>query len=226
MPNAPVYAKVGRPKRTSLQKAQRLVMSKIAKSVVQKTAETKSALGTWDRTCVDDLLYGQNLCYSISQGDTNQNRLGQKIHINNFYIKGKLIAVNNATVGNGTTVHRVMLIKTDQQLTPTNGQFASVDTIFRGSLTTLADRGFIDRYKNHVLYDKTFTQKTAISNANQHINFVINQKINKTVTYTSNLASYFKDEQYYLIVTSRKTDGTVGTCGFMNVQWGVQFKDL
>lgn len=228
MPNYPVVATnprgAGRRRKNGFSKAQSLVMTQIAKKVVQKEAETKSALYIYDQTCFDDLLYASNLTYFIAQGAGVQQRVGQKIHLKNFYIKGKLTSVNSAVVGNGTTIFRIMIIKSDQELTTTNATLTKGD-VFRGSTNTLTARGFPDLSKVSVIYDKTHTLTSDIANANEHRVFTINKKINKKVIFNADTTSYLKGEQYYFLVTAGKTDGSAATCGFLNCQIAINFKD-
>lgn len=234
MPSLPVVAQT--PKRGRKQskitnffsKAQTATVSRIAKRVVNRQAETKSPIYLSQQTFVDDLVYVINPLHNIAQGDALENRDGHKIHLKNFYIKGKFTAVNSATVGNGTTLMRFMIIKTPQQLATTNAgtTLGATSAVFRGSLVNFASRGFPDLSKVNVVYDKTWTMKTDQKDTNQHIAFVINKKIGKTFQYALNAASYAKEDNYYFVMTASKTDGTVGNCLLTDFQYAVNFKDI
>lgn len=231
MTNLPVVAqkKRGRkPVQNSFSRAQTAVVSSIAKRVINKQAETKSPITLSQLTLIDDLLYVINPLHNIAQGDTLESRDGHKIMLKNFYIKGKVTAVNNATVGNGSTLLRFMILKTPQQLTTSSGgvSYGATSAIFRGSLSNFASKGFPDLSKVNVIYDKVWTMKTDQLNTNQHLPFVINKKIGKTVSYQINTASYCKEDNYYFLITSAKTDGTVGTCALTDLQYAVNFKDI
>lgn len=199
-------------------------MAQIAKKVVFREAETKSALLTWDQTLFDDLAYGLNLTHAIAQGTGVQQRIGQKINLKNFYIKGKLTAINNATVGNGTTLFRLMIVKSDQEITISNATLTKSD-IFRGTTNNVSSRGFPDLSKISVVYDRQFLMKADIQNANEHIPFTLNKKIGKKVFFNQDSQSYLKSDQYYLLITASKTDGSAANCGFLNCQIAINFKD-
>lgn len=218
----------GKPQ-SGLTKASAREMAKIAKRVVNTVAETKTPLTLVTAgIMVDNIVHCVNPLFNIAQGDTLSSRDGQKIHLSSFYIKGKFTAINNATVGNGVTSIRFMIVKTPQIITNSGlgTTFGATSAVWRGTQNNLSVLGVPDLSKVQVVYDKLINMRADIQNTNEHYPFVIKQKINKKFQFALDAASYGKEDNYYFVFVANKTDGTVGNCAAFDFQYAVNFKDI
>jgi len=230
MTNAPVYARVGRKVKNGqrvLSNAQKSAVSKIAKKVLVRTAETQSYIKDQVQTLNNDSLYVHNLCGQIVQGTSSEQRVGEKILLKSFHIRMQLTQLNSTTVSNEGSTFRVMIIATKEKFTPTSGIISSSE-VFRGSTINLANRGHIDLHRHDVLYDKIvpFEVVSQLS-TNTSKSLIIKMKVNKTKIYETDGGNYFKDKQLYLVYTQTKTDPSiVGISGVTSYQFTTNFKDI
>lgn len=213
-------------KTKGLSQTQKKSVATIAKRVVHREAETKSAINSLSQAVAGDSVYAQNINFFLAQGDTSESIDGEKFMLKNIYMKASIIKHNNSTATNEDLTFRVMLIRTKKALTNTSTIITYSD-VFRGSSDRLASKGFVDLHKVDLLYDKTFH----FSQPNQANTFAqkaitINKKINKNLLFDTDNGGYLKDKNYYLIYTAHTPNNTVETVATLRAQWALNFKDL
>lgn len=193
MTNYPVVAqsKRGRPRRNTLSKASRLVMTKIAKKVVQNEAELKHNTGSQVNFSIPTT--GQiGILSNPAQGDTQVDRTG--IEINALYMNIKYhVLWDTAGTGGAMTV---WLIKDMQQAADTTPVIADVlETTFFSGLPNWNNR---KRFK--ILSKKSFYQDT--SKAEVMTEFT--QKLNFKVTFNGPLNTDIQKNGIYFIAVSNE----------------------
>lgn len=226
MTNAPVFAKMPKKYVQTKLNFSKKTMTAIAKKVVHGEAETKSAITATSQTLLNDLVYAQNLNFFISQGDTSETLDCEKLFIKNIYIRGLLLNSSNATNGQGDQCFRVQIVKTKKALTNVFSAITASD-VYRGATTFFAMQGFVDLHKVDLLYEKTF--RIGIpeqANVDQNIPFTINLKVNKNHYFDFDNGGYFKDKNYYFIITPYKSAAAGGlSVATLRMQWAINFKD-
>jgi len=144
----------------------------------------------------------------------------------NIHLRMKLEQVNSVGATNTSSTFRVSVIAHKQKIT-TSLTTPTITDIYRGATTDLANRGMLDLSKCDVLFDQTYNiPQPNQSNVSQHFNMVANVKLNKSATYESDNAAYFKDKTIYLVFTATKTDPSLAVVTHgLNYQWTANFKD-
>lgn len=181
------------PKKKKMDQAQ---VSKIAKKVVLKAAETKSSLTSYSMTPLDGVWAASNLNFPIGQGDTAEDVIGEKVYLKSINIRGNIyIATPEAGI---TTLARVVVFRTKQNLTTSTASITATDLV-RSPASTNPQQHHIDLHKVDLLYDSTFAltpQVSATQVIQQPFNIVL--PINKTHYFDSDSSGLFKDKQYYV----------------------------
>lgn len=200
--------------------AQVKAVTKIAKKVDIKNDETKSAFVSRSVNLFDSVVYASNLNYFITNDATNTGLIGNKMYLKNIHIKGQV-----AKSGTGTrdTNVRLMVIRTDQQLTATtNG--VTYSNIFRTSSNTAlpASALHVDFNKVKLLYDKHFQLKAPYANWTPTHVFDILIKINRSHKYEGS-SGYLEGGNYYFIMISE--DQTAATNAALGYDLAINFKD-
>ena len=226
MANYPVFAKS-----SSKKYKQRKItdftkkVTGIAKKVVHREAETKSALNnSIPGNMFNDSVYAQNLNFFISQGSNAENVIGEKFYLKNIHIKGTLSNLVNINTGNTPLFYRLLVIRTKKPLTNSSSIITATD-IFRSS-NSIASLAHVDLHKVDLIKDITGKLTNPINLTNDQTRFDINLKINKTHFIDTDNGGYLKDKNYYLIFTAYKVDNPVFNVGFLSLNWSINFKDM
>lgn len=197
----------------------------IAKKVVLREAETKSAIFQTGNNHYHDLVYAQNLIFGIAQGTSANSIIGEKLLIKNINLKGVITNLNNTSATNSSLMFRTVIIRTKTPLVNTFGVITQ-DQVFRQNYLEPATTGMLDLHKVDVLYDKThLISQPNISNVDNQRPFSLNLKVNKTHFVDTDNGGYLKDKNYYLITTCHKSGVIVSNVGYLRVTWTVNFKD-
>lgn len=226
MPNLPVFAK-SKPKGKYSAKIDLSAFNKQVKKVIHKQSETKSYLDNVSgQNLYNDFVYAQNLNYGISQGVNSEQIIGEKLFVKNIRVKGQVTSLCGTTPSNGQLAYRVLIVRTKKALT-SSWSAVTFSDIFRGSTTAVASRAMVDLHKVDVIYDKTKIigqpNNSAVAMMS-HVDF--NIKINKNHFCDQDNSGYFKDKNYYLIITAHKEDsGVLANVGYLRATWTVNFKD-
>jgi len=201
--------------------------TKAVKKVINREAETKSFLvGNNNSNLTDDVVYAWNLNAQLPQGDDSDDRIGNKIHIKNIYMKMHLYAYNSATLGRQDKHFRVMLIKTKTPLTNTFASITATDVFRSGTTTNGFLVGFPDRNKITVLMDKQITVPNKVSDVPTSRTLTVNHKINKSEFFESDASLYLKGGNYYFIVTAGSGDNLANSNTFIRFNYAINFKDI
>lgn len=171
-------------------------VTKIAKKVVMRAAETKSSLTNYNTTPVDGVWSASNLTFPIGQGSTAEDVVGEKIFIKSINVRGN-IYLQNANNG-ATTITRLVVFRSKQNLTTGTAAITSTDLV-RSPVATNPQQHHIDLHKVDLLYDTTFSLTPEIANAQvmqQPFSFTI--PVNKTHYFDSDNSGLLKDKQYYM----------------------------
>lgn len=198
-------------------------VARIARNVALKAAETKSFISNVSGgSQTQDAVVATNLIYSIGQGVTAESVIGEKVFIKNIHLKGYF---NTDTTNDAACTLRCALVRTKKALTNSRASITVTDA-FRTNVTNEAALGHFDLHKVDVLWDKMYKVGIPnISGLSMTQAFDFNVPINKTHYFDADNSGYFKDKNYYLIVTAYKEKFGTVTPGFMSLQWTVNFKD-
>lgn len=196
---------------------------RIAKSVLLKSAETKSYVAEYTTNVSDNAAAAINLNFALAVGDGNENRIGTKIHITNIRVRG-LVYSNNATTT--TKIARVLLIKTSEALTNTTNTAITNSLVFRTGTTGVVSNAHVDMKKVTLLHDERMEMTPtygAVSPQTMLMPYDFNIVLNKPEVYKSDAAGYLKNGNYYLILVAY--DGSTGACIGFNNAVSINFKD-
>lgn len=154
-------------------------------------------------------LYTHNITGQITQGTANSNRIGDKIHIQSYRVRGSFIAPTTA----GAYTYRVIVCWSGNEFTAPNltsgiGSAALFLPNTGGSnLTT----GLIDPKAVTVLYDETYDINSQVSPVADISSVAFTVPINQDFVYENAGAVFGKFKNMYLIVLGFAAGGTPGT---------------
>lgn len=197
MVNYPVVAqsKRGRPRRNTLSKASRLVMTKIAKRVVNAEAEPKHNTGS--QVSFTAVQAGQmGLFCNVAQGDTETTRTGNVI--NALYANMKYhIKWDTAGVGGMVTC---WLIQDMQQIADTTPTIA--DILQTTQVDALPNWNNRKRFK--ILSKKVFCQDTAKA----EIMTEFTQKLNFKISFNGSADTDIQKNGFYFLTVGNEAVNT------------------
>lgn len=206
-------------------------VARIAKKVDIRTAESKRYQDMFAIVPAGGIAGGSagygygNLVASIAQGTTAWQRVGEKIHLKNIYVKGfaKHVGVNNPTV-------HFYLIRT-RFATPTLNAAAG-SGIFEGSNGTLQYppfMGIINRRAVQVLGHRSISfDRSALSSSVQVKPFTISAKVDKDVKFMTGTSNMTEDSAWkYMYLYFVDEPGNTGTATGVTLDVGtvVTFSD-
>lgn len=197
---------------------------RIAKSVVHRSAETKSYVRYVSATPLDNVCYAINVIGRIGQGNSSETVIGEKMYMKNLRVRGFTYS-NNATFT--TKQLRILVIRTKQQLTTTEAVISGLTDVFRTGTTTLTPVAHIDLHKSDVLYDNiwSITPRTGSVTPNtETVPFEFNVPINRTEYFDSDNGTYLKDKTYYILVCPYESSGVTNPLG-VQIAYATNWKD-
>lgn len=202
-------------------------MTALVKKVVTKQAETKSAISHSTISQFDGSVYAQNLNFFLSQGVTSESIIGEKLMLKNIYLKMECFNINSSSASNQSLTFRVLIVRSKKNLTTTNSSILGSDIYRSGTSLRYSTNGHVDLHKVDLLYDKTiYFDQPNQANTDQHKPITANLKINKTHFVDIDNGGFFKDKNYYLIVTADKNSSQAANTSFCRYSWSLNFKDL
>lgn len=211
-------------RKTALTASQKAEVSKIAKRVVLRQAETKSYYqSSTNATVFDTVGYARNLIYPIAQGATSETVIGEKLHIKNIRIKGQML-FNGTTEADKMT--RFVIIKSEKDLTNSQASITLSD-VFRatsnGSLAPTVSSP--DLHKIDLFYDSGPIR--VVKSYATHLPIYpidINVNIDKTEYFDGDNSGNLKGGNYYFVFTAY--DGSTANMANIAFDWTVNYKDL
>lgn len=209
---------------TGKSKADNASISRIARRVILKAAETKLYAATNTINVADNTTTAINLNSGISTGSTSVDRLGTKIMIMNIRIHS--LFYSNGSSNSATKAFRISVIKTPTRLTATNTTVTSTDVYKSGTVNTTMAAHF-DLKKVKLLYDQTFSVTPSYGTVAPQVMLYpkrISIPVNKSEVYESDSSSYIPSGNYYLLLSTYDGNGVLAPGGF-NIAYTVSFKD-
>jgi len=211
--------------KTNLSKTQAKDVAKIARSVVQKAAESKSYYTNWTTLFYDGLLPGVNPCYNMSQNVTAETVLGEKIRLKNIQISGFIYTAITAGYLN-SAMARIMVIHSRDKLFLANQSTVTATDMFRTGGSGFRPVDALDNHKITVLSDTKFTIEPDIAAQTKHTPFMITVPINKTETFDADGSGYFKNGQYFVVMCIHDGRGSGSNYWSSKFNTAVNFTDI
>lgn len=215
-------AKTKSSKRVSFAVSEKKI-AQVAKAAVMKVSETRSSIRSSFLNPLDELVAAQNLVHHLTQGDTSEGHTGQEIFLKNINIRGHIQKSSSAL----DAIVRVMVVKSINPFTNTTILNMSPQNVFRagGTADYNATSAHLDFNKVQVLADKQYRLVPQFSTHRPLIPVNLNIQINQNKKYQQDNSGYFKDGNYYLIVTSYDGNGISAPATF-DYDWTVNYKDF
>lgn len=194
-------------------------ITRVVKSVVNKVAETKHRLDSWNYNLLAGDTRMTNLFAGIAAGTGDTQRIGNKISIKGVSIKMILL---NALSSVTTTLHYAIVASDDEYLGANNAVTAA-DYIKNTSADF--DNWRVDPERCKVLKRGKIISRDYIGSTAEKKSYrAIYKKMN--LTFTFNPASgYSRDKNYYLLYWAGFTAGGLSTIrGIFDSE--IYFKDI
>nr|QCW23711.1 MAG: capsid protein [Cressdnaviricota sp.] len=194
---------------------------KAVKAIAIKSMETKSYYYNIATTSLLHMsLVSYNLNYYISQGTSDQTRIGDEV-----YMRGVSVRLwFTDTVASGTHRYTVMVIRAKADIFATSLAYTDV---FK-SITADSMTDPIDTEKVTVLGKREIAIENKIASGSlaRSVRFWVNMK-NSRFKYSGDNAGYGKTYNYFLVVVPYANKGTIGTTAAGDVKGHAQiyFKD-
>lgn len=216
----------GGPKKIKSQKSKvdNANISRIARKVLLKAAETKIYAATITSNVTDNTTVAINLNSGIVTGATSVDRLGTKIMLMNIRIHSMFYS--NTASNTATKAYRIAVIKTPTRLTATNVTVTATDIFKSGAINTNMTAHF-DLKKVKLLYDQTFTTTPTYGSVATQLMLQpqsVSIPVNKSEVYESDSSQYIQSGNYYLCLAAYDGNGVLAPGGF-NVAYTLSFKD-
>jgi len=211
--------------KTTLSKTAAKDVAKIARSVVQKAAESKSYYTNWTQLFYDNLLVGVNPCYNLTQSSSAETVIGEKIRLKNIQVSGFVYTSIAAGYLNSAMV-RIMVIHARDKLFTGNQNTVTSASVFRSGGSGFLPVDAIDQHKVTVLADHKMTIDPDIAAQTKHMPFMITVPINKTETFDSDSSGYFKNGQYFVLTTIYDGRGSGSNFWGSKMNTAVNFTDI
>jgi len=172
-------------------------------------------------------LYSNNATQSITQGTTNANRMGDKVHLDSIVINGLFSTAATA----GAYTYRVLVLWSGNEYS-TGATFTSGLTFSEiflpstgGSYVTTS---VINPKAVTCLYDEVIDINSTVAATSDLATFRTRIPLRQEFAYESSGSIYGKTKNLYLVVMGSVTGGTPGTTqlGTVAVSYDLIFKPL
>lgn len=155
-------------------------------------------------------MYTANITAAVTQGTTNANRLGDKIHLEKLIIEGIFAAPTTA----GAYNYRIIVCWSGNEYNPTGlgsafGTYADIFLPNTGS--SFLTNGIINPKGPTVLWDSRYDINSAISTTADIVTYRKTISLNQDFAYESTGATYGKYKNLYVIVIGCVIGGATGT---------------
>lgn len=201
------------------------------KKVMHKEEEAHHYLLTSAQVLGDASIYTAGLTTEIPQGTGNGNRIGDRILLEAFKIRGRI----DGFAGGNTVFVRFMVIKSGTEIaagqaggwnvTGINGLGAT--NLFLNNPTDTVNTTVIDPKRVTVLYDKTHELTPYLGTQVKSTHLDITVPIHKKYSYNASTA-YGKFYQYYLVAIGYQLGATISSTavGTITTTTDIIFKNL
>lgn len=171
-------------------------------------------------------MYTANITAAITQGTTNTNRIGDKIHLEKLVIEGIFAAPTTA----GAYNYRIFVCWSGNEYNPTglaNG-IGSSELFLPNTGASFLTNGVTNPKGPTVLWDARYDINSAISTVADIVTFRKTINLNQDFAYESTGAIYGKYKNLYVVVMGCVIGGSSGTTPVGNVAFGsdLVFKPL
>lgn len=213
-------------------KITRSSVAKIAKNVMMKVTETKSAMNSFDFGLQMGMTHCFNLLYFMNQGDSAVKVIGEQIFLKSVNIKGFFYSHFNYK--SFPSYVKVVIIKTKDKLSAGSLSAITASDVFRSeAYPSHPLRDHVDLHKVDLLYDRTFklpADNTGAATLYNSKRFNKSLKINKKLTWDaeglSGLSGYLKDKNIYIVFQAFTPGATaLDTLIEGGMSYSVNFKD-
>lgn len=216
-------------------------IAKIARSVVQRTLETKHFSSTQNATWYDgDDAGGNNAIwwnpfYNLQNGTSDNNIVGDTLMIK--AIKAKLVCGYNTSKSNSPAYFRVALVTTTEDIPNATFGGPGVSFNYGYMYQQLTAPYMLARFNTKVvtvLKEKVFkiagnigTSPYQIFNFNKLFKKGVKQEF-KEITQSSGTDKYGKKRNYYFVVDYYQANSPFGPnlSGYAKIQYQIDFKDV
>lgn len=229
----PRLGKNSKKRRSKLKKITKSSVARIAKNVMMKATETKSAMNSFSGTLRHEFTFAKNLLYFMNQGTNATSVVGEQIFLKTINIKGYFVTA--PSYKSFPVFVRVVIIKTKKALVTSGLTSITSSDVFRSETgTDVALRSHVDLHKVDLMYDRTFklpnegldTGATIFNTKRFNKTLKINKKITWDAEGVSGLSGFLKDKNIYMVFQAFIPGATIGDnlCD-ANMTYSVNYKD-
>ena len=211
--------------KTKLSKSVAQDVAKIARSVVQKQAETKSYYTNWVHLLYDNRISAVNPIYNIGQGTTSEQIVGEKMFIKNIQVFGNLFPLVTAGWDKTCLARLIVCHARDKLITGNQGAIGASSFMRTGGTGTYPIDA-IDLHKVKVLSDTKWVIQPFITGGTVNSPYSVTVPISKNEFYDSDASGYLRDGQYFVALIVYDNRGVASNYWGSNMNTAVNFIDM
>lgn len=202
-------------------------VTKIAKKVVQKSAEVKMFENGVNQTLTNGAFYVTNLFTGFGQNVSSEGHTGRRIDLVALRFRVRLAVAATGTTGASGAIYRILVFKTSQQLTTGTSAAVPQNAILRTGASSFDPLGFADTDAIDVIADYTgvVNPNTTSSTEGDIDWWQCDIPFKRKVEQLAEVTTYNKQDNYYVYFAMGRDDGSIVTAGTANVGWQLQYTD-